>query len=84
MESRLPQPIREALLNNEMQSGIRMLAMALSGLVGAGGVALTVYLLFGNRAAIAVGGAILVVTAFTILRALRNLDQPAKIREAEK
>jgi len=82
MESRLPLPIREALLDNEVQSGIRLLAMALSGLVGAGGVSLTVYLLFGYEPALAVGGGILILTAFTLFRALRNLDQPLKSREA--
>jgi len=82
MESRLPTPIREALLDNEMQSGIKLLAMALSGLVGAGGVALTVYLLFGSDAAIAVGSGILIVTAFTIFRALQRLDRPTISRDA--
>jgi len=82
MESRLPLPIREALLNNEVQSGIRLLATALSGLVGAGGVSLIVYLVFGYQQAIAVGGGILILTAFTLFRALRNLDQPLKSREA--
>jgi len=78
MESRLPTPIREALLDNELRSGIKLLAMALSGLVGAGGIALIVYLLVGSDAAIAVGGGILVLTAFTIFRALRSLDRPTK------
>lgn len=82
MESRLPTPIREALLDNEMQSGIKLLAMALSGLVGAGGVALTVYLLFGDQVAVGVGGGILILTAFTIFRALRNLDKPVVAGEA--
>lgn len=81
MESRLPTPIREALLDNEMKSGFKLIALALSGLMGAGGVALLVYMLVGSQAAIAVGGAILVLTAFTIFRALRQLDRPAKNRE---
>jgi len=81
MESRLPQPIREALLNNEMQSGIRLLAMALSGLVGAGGVALMFHLLWGSTVAVGVGGGILILTAFTIFRALQNLDQPLRRRD---
>ncbi len=38
MESQLPLPIRDALMNNEVKSGLRLLALALSGLIGAGGV----------------------------------------------
>ncbi|MEX0299544.1 MAG: hypothetical protein AB3N28_10765, partial [Kordiimonas sp.] len=68
MESRLPQPIREALLNNEMRSGIKLLAMALSGLVGAGGVSLITYMLVGSEVAVALAGLVLVLTAFTIFR----------------
>ena len=82
MESRLPKPIREALLDNEMQSGIRLLAMALSGLVGAGGAAILIFLLFGSEAALAVGGGILIITAFTLFRALQSLDQPAKTKDS--
>jgi two-component system cell cycle sensor histidine kinase/response regulator CckA len=82
MESRLPQPIREALLDNEMQSGIRLLAMALSGLVGAGGVALLIYMVFDSQTALAVGGAILILTAFTIFRALQRLDNPVIAKDA--
>ena len=78
MESRLPTPIREALLDNELRSGIKLLALALSGLVGAGGVALLVFLTVGSQAAVAVGGGILILTAFTIFRALRSLDRPAE------
>ncbi len=80
MESRLPQPIREALLNNEMRSGIKLLAMALSGLVGAGGVSLITYMLVGSEVAIALAGLVLILTAFTIFRALKSLDQPLKQR----
>jgi len=81
MESRLPTPIREALLDNEMKSGFKLIALALSGLMGAGGAALLVYMLVGSQAAIAVGGGILILTAFTIFRALRQLDRPLKNRE---
>jgi len=82
MESRLPQPLREAMLDNEVQSGIKLLGLALSGLVGAGGIALAVFLIVGTDAAIAVGGGILIITAFTIFRALRKLDQPGKRQES--
>jgi len=81
MESRLPQPIREALLNNEMRSGIKLLAMALSGLVGAGGVSVIAYIIVGGNVAAALGGFVLIITAFTIFRALKNLDQPLKRRD---
>ncbi|MBL4837351.1 MAG: response regulator [Kordiimonadaceae bacterium] len=81
MESRLPQPIREALLNNEMRSGIKLLAMALSGLVGAGGVSLITFILLGSKIAISIGGGVLIITAFTIFRALKNLDQPRNHRD---
>ncbi len=82
MESRLPTPIREALLDNEVRSGIKLLATALSGLVGAGGIALTVYLIVGNDAAIAVGSAILILTAFTLFRALKSMDRPSSKGDA--
>ena len=76
MESRLPKPIREALLDNEVKSAFKLLAIALSGLFGAGGVALLAYLFWGSKSAVLVGAIILVLTAFTIFRALRNLDDP--------
>lgn len=82
MESRLPQPVREVLLDNEMQSGIRLLATALSGLMGAGGAALLIFLVFGTSAAIAVGSAILIITSYTLYRVLHRLDQPQKKRDA--
>ncbi len=81
MESRLPKPVREALLDNEVRSAFKLLAIALSGLIGAGGVALFVYLGWGSKSAVIVGGIILILTSFTILQALRNLDQPAQRRE---
>ncbi|MFC3050901.1 ATP-binding protein [Kordiimonas pumila] len=81
MESRLPQPIREALLDNEMRSGMRLLATALSGFIGAGGVSLIFYLIWGSTAAVLVGSFILILTSFTIFKALRNLDQPLRRRD---
>lgn len=79
MESQLPQPIRDALMNNEVKSGLRLLAMALSGLLGAGGVSVLTYLFWGHVAAIAVGGITLIITALTLMRALRNLGQPIRM-----
>ena len=76
MESQLPQPIRDALMNNEVKSGLRLLAMALSGLVGAGGVSVLVYLFWGGAAAVGVGGLTLIITPLTLLLALKNLDKP--------
>ncbi|MCK0069801.1 ATP-binding protein [Kordiimonas laminariae] len=81
MESRLPKPIREALLDNEVKSAFKLLAIALSGLFGAGGVSLLAYLFWGSKSAILVGSIILVLTAFTIFRALRNLDDPEHRQE---
>ncbi|WP_262695369.1 response regulator [Kordiimonas aquimaris] len=78
MESQLPQPIRDALVNNEVKSGLRLLAMALSGLIGAGGVSVFTYLFWGQIAAITVGGATLIITALTLIRALKQLGQPAQ------
>ncbi len=76
MESQLPQPIRDALMNNEVKSGFKLLAMALSGLLGAGGVSVITYLFWGDAGAIGVGGLTLVITAFILIKALRNLDTP--------
>ena len=76
MESQLPLPIRDALMNNEVKSGLRLLALALSGLIGAGGVSVLVYLFWGDAAAVGVGGLTLIITAFTLIQALRNLDRP--------
>ncbi len=76
MDSQLPQPIRDALTNNEVKSGLRLLAMALSGLLGAGGVSLIVYLFWGDVAAVGVGGLTLVITALILIKALNSLDKP--------
>ncbi len=76
MDSQLPQPIRDALMNNEVKSGLRLLAMALSGLLGAGGVSVIVYLFWGDAAAVGVGGLTLVITALILIKALRSLDRP--------
>lgn len=76
MESQLPQPIRDALMNNEVKSGFKLLAMALSGLLGAGGVSVITYLFWGDTGAIGVGGLTLVITAFILIKALKNLDTP--------
>lgn len=81
MESQLPQPIRDALINNEVKSGLRLLAMALSGLVGAGGVAVLSFLIWGQFIAILVGGITLIITALTLIRALRQLGQPVHAGE---
>lgn len=81
MDSQLPQPIRDALLNNEVKSGLKLLAMALSGLVGAGGVSVLAYLIWGDTIAIAVGGLTLVSTALLIIKALKGLDEPARVGE---
>ncbi len=81
MDSQLPQPIRDALMNNEVKSGLRLLAMALSGLLGAGGVSVITYLFWGDAAAIGVGGLTLVVTAVIIMIALNRLDKPVMVGE---
>lgn len=82
MESQLPLPIRDALTNNEVKSGLRLLAMALAGLLGAGGVSVLAYLAGGSVVAVAVGGVTLIITAITLLGALRKLGQP--IRSSER
>lgn len=76
MDSQLPQPIRDALMNNEVKSGLRLLAMALSGLLGAGGVSVIVYLFWGDAAAVGVGGLTLIITALILIKALKSLDRP--------
>lgn len=76
MQSQLPQPIRDALMNNEVKSGLRLLAMALSGLLGAGGVSVIVYLFWGDAAAVGVGGVTLVITALVLIKALKSLGRP--------
>lgn len=76
MESQLPQPIRDALMNNEVKSGFKLLAMALSGLLGAGGVSVISFLFWGDVGAIGVGGLTLIITAFLLIKALRSLDAP--------
>lgn len=81
MESQLPLPIRDALTNNEVKSGLRLLAMALAGLFGAGGVSVLAYLVGGGQVAVVVGGVTLVITAFTLLHALRQLGQPIRAQE---
>lgn len=81
MDSQLPQPLRDALLNNEVKSGLKLLAMALAGLFGAGGVAVITFLIWGNFAAVAVGGLTLVVTALLLIKALVGLDKPVRVGE---
>lgn len=81
MDSQLPQPIRDALMNNEVQSGLRLLAMALSGLLGAGGVSVLTYLFWGGTAAIGVGGLTLVITALILIKALKSLGRPMRMGE---
>ncbi len=81
MESRLPNPVREALLDNEVRSAFKLLAIALSGLIGAGGVAVLVFVFWGSKSSVIVGGLILIATSFTILRALRRLDNPDQRQE---
>jgi two-component system cell cycle sensor histidine kinase/response regulator CckA len=82
MDSQLPQPIRDALTNNEVKSGLRLLTMSLSGLLGAGGVSVLTFLIWGERMAIAVGGVTLIITAITLIRALKNLDRPAYLGDS--
>lgn len=81
MESQLPQPIRDALMNNEVKSGFKLLAMALSGLLGAGGVSVLSFLFWGDVGAIGVGGLTLIMTAFLLIKALRSLDAPVVLGE---
>jgi len=65
-----------------MQSGIRLLATALSGLLGAGGASLILFLIFGSLAAVSVGAAILIITSYALYRALKNLDAPHAAKDA--
>ncbi len=81
MESQLPQPIRDALMNNEVKSGFKLLAMALSGLLGAGGVSVITYIFWGDVGAIGIGGLTLVITAFILIKALKSLDAPVHVAE---
>ena len=81
MESQLPQPIRDALMNNEVKSGFKLLAMALSGLLGAGGVSVITYIFWGDVGAIGIGGLTLIITAFILIKALKSLDAPVHVAE---
>lgn len=75
MESRLPRPLQEALQHKEAKSGVRLLSIALAGLVGAVGVAGLVTAAFNLPLALAIGGVLLIATALSLLRALGQFEE---------
>jgi two-component system cell cycle sensor histidine kinase/response regulator CckA len=81
MESRLPLPVKEALVDSEAKSGIKLLSTALAALVGTAGIASLVWLVWGLGVAIAVSGALLIATALTLLRALSQVGHSINRRE---
>lgn len=81
MESRLPRPLQEALQQKEAKSGVRLLSVALGGLVGSIGVAALVAASFGVTLALGIGGVLLVGTALSLLRALGQFEEKPIDRE---
>ncbi|NVJ99146.1 MAG: response regulator [Alphaproteobacteria bacterium] len=77
MESRLPRPLQEALNQSEAKSGIKLLTVALAGLIGSLGIAALTAASWGIGIASVLGGALLIATALTLLRALGKIDRPA-------
>ncbi|SDE40742.1 hybrid sensor histidine kinase/response regulator [Kordiimonas lacus] len=76
MESRLPRPFQEALHQSEAKSGVKLLTVALAGLIGTIGIAALVAVTWGAAIAAILGGLLLIATALTLLRALGGLQQP--------
>jgi len=81
MESRLPQPFRDALIESEAKTGLRLMAMALAGLLGAAGSGFLAAIIWGLHGALAAASLVLVATAFTLLKMLSTLDDPIRRRE---
>ena len=81
MESRLPLPVKEALVESEVKSGIKLLSVALAALVGTAGISLLVWVLWGLSVAIAISGALLIATALTLLRSLGQVGQAINRQE---
>ncbi|WP_417449606.1 response regulator [Kordiimonas sp.] len=82
MESRLPLPVKEALVDREAKSGIKLLSIALAALVGTAGVGALAWLAWGGPVAFAVCGALLIATALTLLRAMGQVGHSPSRREA--
>ncbi len=76
MESRLPQPVQDALIDSEAKSGIKLLTVALAGVIGTAGIAGLAWVSWGSGVALAIAGALLIATAITLLRALGSIDHP--------
>lgn len=81
MQSRLPRPFQEALHQSEAKSGIKLLTIALAGVVGALGLAALTAVSWGISVALALGGVLLIATALTLLKALSGLEQPHQRKE---
>ncbi|TNE62077.1 MAG: response regulator [Alphaproteobacteria bacterium] len=81
MESRLPQPFRDALIQSEAKSGLRLMAIALAGLLGAAGAGFMAWIAWGLTGALGAGSLVLVATAFTLLKSLSALDEPMTRRD---
>ncbi|WP_262689667.1 ATP-binding protein [Kordiimonas aestuarii] len=81
MESRLPLPVKEALVDSEAKSGIKLLTIALAALVGTAGIAFLIWVIWGFFVAVVVSGALLIATALTLLRALGQVGQSVGRRE---
>lgn len=81
MQSRLPRPFQEALHQSEAKSGIKLLTIALAGVVGALGLAALTAVSWGISVALVLGGILLIATALTLLKALGSLEQPQQRKE---
>lgn len=81
MDSRLPRPFQQALNQSEARSGIKLLVIALAGLLGTLGIGALAAISWGLAVALAIGGALLIATALTLLKALGNMDQPLQQKE---